>query len=161
MWYHQRMAPLLPTFERLPCATVQLLHELPDGSWHIDWMIARDPDGAQPLISFRLASRVDELDPHERISTTRLADHRPAYLDYEGPISGNRGEVRRLCAGHIIAAGVDDEKLVLKTQWERPAGWVFVQSLQLSPHHADQWMLRCTANELQCDWTTPFVKEPP
>jgi hypothetical protein len=29
----------------------------------------------------------------------RLPDHRPAYLTYEGPISGNRGTVRRVDAG--------------------------------------------------------------
>jgi hypothetical protein len=30
---------------------------------------------------------------------TKLADHRPAYLEYEGPVSGNRGSVRRVEAG--------------------------------------------------------------
>lgn len=29
----------------------------------------------------------------------RLADHRRIYLDYEGPISGNRGSVRRVAQG--------------------------------------------------------------
>jgi hypothetical protein len=29
----------------------------------------------------------------------RLADHRLAYLDYEGPVSGDRGIVRRLDTG--------------------------------------------------------------
>lgn len=29
----------------------------------------------------------------------RLADHRLAYLEYEGPVSGGRGSVRRLDAG--------------------------------------------------------------
>jgi hypothetical protein len=29
------------------------------------------------------------------ISAEPLADHRMRYLDYEGPVSGNRGEVRR------------------------------------------------------------------
>lgn len=29
----------------------------------------------------------------------RLADHRRIYLDYEGPISGNRGTVRRVSQG--------------------------------------------------------------
>jgi hypothetical protein len=28
----------------------------------------------------------------------RLADHRRAYLDYQGPVSGGRGEVRRVLA---------------------------------------------------------------
>jgi hypothetical protein len=31
----------------------------------------------------------------------RLADHRLAYLDYEGPVSGNRGVVRRVDAGEV------------------------------------------------------------
>ena len=29
----------------------------------------------------------------------RQADHRRIYLDYEGPISGNRGHVRRVAGG--------------------------------------------------------------
>jgi hypothetical protein len=33
------------------------------------------------------------------IAVTRLPDHRLAYLDYEGPVSGDRGEVRRVDAG--------------------------------------------------------------
>lgn len=33
------------------------------------------------------------------IAATRLADHRLDYLDYEGPVSGDRGSVRRLDAG--------------------------------------------------------------
>ena len=35
---------------------------------------------------------------------TRIADHRPIYLDYEGPISRDRGEVRRVASA---AAGGD------------------------------------------------------
>jgi hypothetical protein len=35
----------------------------------------------------------------ERIDATRLADHRVAYLDYEGPISGERGIVTRVDGG--------------------------------------------------------------
>lgn len=37
--------------------------------------------------------------PGESVATTRLADHRLDYLDYEGPIAGNRGAVRRVDAG--------------------------------------------------------------
>jgi hypothetical protein len=32
-------------------------------------------------------------------SLTKLADHRRAYLDYEGPVSDNRGHVRRITSG--------------------------------------------------------------
>lgn len=42
---------------------------------------------------------------------TPLPDHRPLYLDYEGPLSGQRGAVRRLAAGsHIV---VSDQPLLL------------------------------------------------
>ena len=34
-----------------------------------------------------------------RIEVERLADHRRAYLDYEGPLSGGRGRVTRVEAG--------------------------------------------------------------
>ena len=33
------------------------------------------------------------------IAARRLSDHRLAYLDYEGPVSGDRGSVRRWDAG--------------------------------------------------------------
>jgi hypothetical protein len=54
-----------------------------------------DRDGASPLETFRCprwpVEAGDRLD--------RLPDHRRVYLDYEGPISGGRGEVVRVEAG--------------------------------------------------------------
>src|ERR1043166_2404 len=37
--------------------------------------------------------------PGETIEAVAIGDHRKAYLDYEGPVSGNRGSVRRWDAG--------------------------------------------------------------
>lgn len=108
-----------------PRPTVQLLHELPDGSRHVDWLLARDPAGEEPLISFRLAARVDELPPGGRLEAERIADHRPRYLDYEGPVAPAepggpaRGHVRRLRRGRIVdwreAPGVPWD---LRIEWE-------------------------------------------
>lgn len=81
--------------------TVQLLHTLPDGSSHVDWMLARDPDGAEPLLTFRLGAALHDLAAGQSIDAERIDDHRPAYLAYEGPISGGRGEVRRLASGSV------------------------------------------------------------
>lgn len=50
-----------------------------------------------PLASWRLLG-----DPGRSsfpIPAERIADHRNAYLTYEGPISGDRGSVRRIDAG--------------------------------------------------------------
>ncbi|MBA3313841.1 MAG: hypothetical protein M3552_11160 [Planctomycetota bacterium] len=36
------------------------------------------------------------------IPAERIADHRLTYLDYEGPVSGGRGQVSRLDGGNFI-----------------------------------------------------------
>lgn len=41
-------------------------------------------------------------------ATRRLSDHRLTYLDYEGHISGNRGEVIRLDRGRYHEAHLED-----------------------------------------------------
>jgi hypothetical protein len=35
------------------------------------------------------------------VAADQLGDHRPAYLDFEGPVSGDRGSVQRLDGGHF------------------------------------------------------------
>lgn len=37
--------------------------------------------------------------PGIRLTIEAIGDHRLAYLDYEGPVSGNRGKVRRIDSG--------------------------------------------------------------
>ena len=45
----------------------------------------------------------------EQIAATRLADHRIAYLDYEGPISNDRGVVTRVDGGEYEVIEETDE----------------------------------------------------
>ncbi len=90
--------------------TVLLVHSLPDGSAHIDWMVERPlptPDAPSPahrLATWRVVHRIDRplLAPFRAIP---LPDHRDRYLSYEGPVSGDRGEVRRLAAGVVVGGG--------------------------------------------------------
>jgi hypothetical protein len=110
---------------------VLLLHELPDGSSHYDWMIERPtptptptphpPPRAHPdptpapkpgLLTFRTLHRPDLTPgqpapparaPADMFHVEHLPDHRPEYLDYEGPVAGNRGRVRRLARGVVTA----------------------------------------------------------
>jgi hypothetical protein len=69
---------------------VVLIHDYPGLHWDFmlekeailrTWRLARSPD----------ATGTTDAEP--------LADHRLAYLDYEGPVSGNRGSVRRFDRG--------------------------------------------------------------
>jgi hypothetical protein len=75
-----------------PLRYVILHHEgIPDP--HFDLMFEREAGGT--LITFR--SRAWPL--VERTVIEPSGDHRRAYLEYEGAVSGNRGRVRRVEAG--------------------------------------------------------------
>lgn len=119
-----------------PLPTVQLRHELPDGSWHIDWMLARDPQGTAPLLTWRLARPLDALEPGESVDAEHIGDHRPDYLDYEGPVSGDRGHVTRIARGRILEWGVEDGAWRIVVEWEpavAPAPYV------LERGHDPEW----------------------
>ena len=120
-----------------PRPTVQLLHTLADGSHHVDWMIAQDPRGEAPLVTFRLDRRLDDLDHGERLDAARLADHRPRYLRYEGPISGGRGSVRRLARGVVVHEQRHAERWELVVRWEGGPE----QRLRLDRRASGDWVI--------------------
>lgn len=70
---------------------VLLLHELPDGSSHYDWLLERFVGEA--LIAFRVGHRVDGDDGVGReFAAERMVDHRAVYLTYEGSIHAKARE---------------------------------------------------------------------
>ena len=97
-----------------------LRHDTPDGRWHYDWLLEpmSPPDAA--LVTFRIFARPD--DPRvSEFAAERLADHRRVYLDYQGPVSGNRGTVTRLVSGEcrILADGAVFEVVLIAPGSER------------------------------------------
>ena len=78
--------------------------EVPDAESHWDLMLEQ----AGVLLTWRLRQLPDQWHaaaPGETpeltaVAAQRLPDHRIAYLDYEGPITGNRGQVSRWDHGH-------------------------------------------------------------
>lgn len=72
---------------------VVLRHAAPDGV-HWDLMLEHGPT----LATWRLFREPIADDPHP-IPAEPIGDHRRAYLEYEGPLSGNRGRVDRCDAG--------------------------------------------------------------
>ena len=61
-------------------------HSLPDGSLHYDLML----EAGEVLVTLQL----EQAPGPDEVRGTRSFDHRLRYLDYEGPISGDRGSVR-------------------------------------------------------------------
>lgn len=90
--------------------TVLLRHDLPDGTWHYDWLLT-PPPSPEPrgLICFRVWERIDS-GQVAAFRAERLADHRLIYLDYEGPVSDGRGTVKRVVEGSM--------KVEVEGQWE-------------------------------------------
>ena len=72
---------------------VILYHKLTD-SEHWDLMLER----GELLATWQLAAPPAG-DVRTAIAARRIGDHRKLYLDYEGPVSGDRGTVRRYDAG--------------------------------------------------------------
>ncbi len=100
-------------------------------------MVGQDSAGRLPLITFRCGARVDELVEGQMMNVIRLANHRPAYLDFEGPISGDRGFVTRVARGEVVAVHdvqVDRESPAceLHIRWEGPSTKT-AQRLRLVP----------------------------
>ena len=53
------------------------------------------------------------------IAADRLADHRVAYLEYEGPVSGGRGHVTRWDWGTYVLVASNDHEWQVRIQGER------------------------------------------
>ena len=104
-----------------------LAHDHPVPHW--DLFLEAGP----VLRSWRLAS---PLVPGVVVAAEPMADHRLAYLDYEGPVSGGRGTVSRIDAGLFdyqhnepgrVAIQMTGERFVGRLVVERAAGgWVCV-----------------------------------
>jgi hypothetical protein len=56
------------------------------------------------------------------VRAERIAEHRLLYLDYEGPVSGNRGSVRRWDAGTFDWLEKQEERVAVRLAGMKVAG---------------------------------------
>ena len=74
-----------------------------------------------------------------------LPDHRLAYLDYEGPVSGQRGSVARWDRGTYEVRRQSDLELVLQVSGEKLSGQVVLSQLA---DESGRWRFSLAAREL-------------
>ena len=78
------------------------------GEGHFDLMFETAPG------SMLATWRSESWPPRSQSPPAALGDHRRVYLDYEGPISGNRGQVRRVASGEHTIVRDDGRQLVVR-----------------------------------------------
>lgn len=110
--------PLNPTNPHRPKSSVDhrgarfvVLHHVPGAGFdrtdheHFDWMFESD-DGLRTW-----ATTVCDFDHCDlELRGRSLPPHRIAYLDYEGPVSGDRGTVRRVLSGTYTITDDGDDR---------------------------------------------------
>lgn len=97
---------------------VILLHEMPPESERpTHWDLMLEAGGA-----LRTWALDEEPRATATIAALQLADHRLAYLDYEGPVSGNRGAVTRVAAGSYELLLDDTDRIVVRLEGEKVQG---------------------------------------
>ena len=88
---------------------VVLTHDHPFLHW--DLML----EAADRLRTWRL---LEKPAPERFVPAEALPDHRRLYLDYEGPVSGGRGEVRRWDWGTYTLSAESEDGLALELEGE-------------------------------------------
>jgi DNA polymerase Ligase (LigD) len=104
---------------------VLLYHDCPPGyarASHWDLMLEQGPVlrtwAVEKLPQEWEVEAAAAVEAGDTVPAEQLADHRLAYLDYEGPLSGGRGSVTRVEAGsyETVDESVDDWRVILSSE---------------------------------------------
>jgi hypothetical protein len=100
----------------------------------VHWDLMFEPPHGERLLR---TWAIDEPLAYSRAVLARaLGDHRPTYLDYEGPISGDRGHVHCVDAGTYVARMWTENDVVLEI-----TGRIWRGCLAVSRDNAGHWEL--------------------
>jgi hypothetical protein len=113
--------PIMPRF-------VILEHDHP----HLHWDLMLETGNV--LRSWRLEK--PPLD-QELIIATAIGDHRIAYLDYEGPVSNNRGTVKRWDSGNFEGDALGNEQVYVQVKGSKLQG-----RLKLKHRSGNEWEMK-------------------
>lgn len=113
---------------------VLLRHDFPPDfprASHWDLML----ESGDVLRTWALAELPDAT--RDTVDAQQLADHRLAYLDYEGPISGDRGSVRQADRGEFESVAQAENCWLIKLQGRTMRGQITLRRVQ-----DDRWTLK-------------------
>ena len=97
-----------------------LEHDPGPGPDAVHWDFLIEVPGQELLATWRLLDL--PIGGPATIAAERIADHRPAFLNYEGPLTRARGSVRRLDRGEAMVTHVTDTEFVAELHGEHLRG---------------------------------------
>lgn len=115
---------------------VLLQHDHPTLHW--DLMFEHE----QTLKTWRLLELPIGVARGTVIAAVSLANHRLAYLDYEGPVSGGRGSVLRVDRGGYSCVRRETEEWEIVFQGALLQGRAILQKVNQTVNHEEQWAFR-------------------
>ena len=101
---------------------------------HFDLMI----DQKDGLATWKFTAPPEQA-PRGPLPCTRIADHRRTYLDYEGPVSGDRGGVVRHDAGTACVSEKSPDRWAVEFRGARLQGTFILERLD---DELQSWGLR-------------------
>ena len=107
-----------------------LIHDSPRGL-HYDFLLEAG-DALKTWALPKIPATGDE------IECEALPDHRLVYLDYEGPVSGNRGTVTRCDQGTFSIKTWTADEIIVLLSGEKLAGRI---ELNVLPNQSGRWRL--------------------
>jgi DNA polymerase ligase (LigD)-like protein len=104
------------------------------GPLHYDFMLEQ----GHALVTWRLPCPPHVLATGTSMEAKKIQDHRPAYLDYQGPVSNHRGRVSRVDRGEYEALDQSDTCWKIRLLGECTQGRY---ELRLQSPRTERWSL--------------------
>jgi hypothetical protein len=92
----------------------------PGAGARVHWDFLLELPGREKLATWRLAA--NPIEHEDAIAAERIGEHRRAYLDYEGELSGGRGSVKRIDRGPVLRLSEGGDRIVSELLGERLRG---------------------------------------
>ena len=120
----------------MPSAFVIILHT-GYGPDHYDLML----EAGEALATWKLDGDCLGLCPGEGLAARKLPDHRLAYLNCQGPVSGGRGRVRCVHSGTYETLDRRPDRLVVRLQASGQAGIFELARLDATGQAGNNWFI--------------------
>lgn len=129
----------------MPHRFALLRHTVPEGfarPSHWDLLLEQD-EACWTVTLDELPQGFDDQSNRATVEALRLPDHRKKYLEYEGPVSSERGDVKRVAGGECEWLSATAERICVRLHFNSVGLQVDAERIE-----GDAWSVRITRQPL-------------